>query len=133
MVSRPVRLTRQVVSRSAPVGKNVRSSKSSDQPFELRDCEIPLSAEAVQSCGPGAFHPDKRAVARLCEEFRVNKGTKQCIADIAFKTPEALRLSRRQTKPGHFYELTLDPLKHVIDAHRAASRRGYRKRVAYRK
>jgi hypothetical protein len=70
-----------------------------------------------QSGWPRSVTPDVRAVARLRKEFRVNQGSKQCIADVALQTPQALSLAGCQAKPGHFYEFTLDSLKHVIDTH----------------
>ena len=33
------------------------------------------------------------------------------------QTPQALRLLGREPKPRHFYEFTLNSLKHVLDSH----------------
>jgi len=64
------------------------------------------------------FCPDVGAVPCLRKKLRVHQGTQQGIADVAFKAPEPLGLRRCQSKSGHFYILTLDPLKHVVDTHR---------------
>ena len=100
------RLTRQVVSVPAPAGET------------LRNRHRVAAVDRVDPGGTRALHAHERPVARLSEKLRVDQRAEQRITDLAFKTPEALRLRGGQSKPGHFYELTLNPLKHVINAHR---------------
>ena len=103
-------LTRQVVSMPAPAGETLSHSHSV------------VATNGRQLSGPGAFQSNERAIPSLCEEFRVDERPKQRIADVTLETPQALCLRRRQPKSRHFYELALDPLKHVVDAHRARLR-----------
>jgi hypothetical protein len=72
--------------------------------------------------GPGTVGPDKRTVTRLRQELRINQRAEKCIADVALQTPQALCLRGRQPKPGHFDELTLDSLQHVVNTHFGTSR-----------
>ena len=70
---------------------------------------------------PGPIQADERAFTSLREKLRVNERPEQRIANIALETPQALCLCRRQPKSGHFHELALNPLKHIVEAHQAAS------------
>jgi hypothetical protein len=65
----------------------------------------------------GTVRPDISAVPSLRKKLRVHQGPEQRIADVALQAPESLGLRRCQSKPRHFYILTLDPLKHVVDTH----------------
>jgi hypothetical protein len=65
----------------------------------------------------GAIIPNERAVARLQKEFGVYQRPKQGITDLAFETPQALRLGCCQPKSRHLYEFALNSLQHVIDTH----------------
>ena len=98
-------LTRQVVSRAGTGGCN------------LRDGQL-LAALSVRSCiRTGAVCPDIGPVPCLRKKFRVYQRPEHRIANIALQAPESSGLRRCQSKPGHFYILTLDPLKHVVDTH----------------
>jgi len=66
-----------------------------------------------------SFQPHIGAIARLREKLRVHECTKQCVAHVALQTPQSLSLCGRQSKSRHFYVLTLNPLKHVVDTHEA--------------
>lgn len=86
--------------------------------FELRDCQRLSSAFRVDQPGrTRPFRSHERAIARLREEFRIDQSAQECIADVPFKTPQALCLHGSQPKSGHFYELTLNPLKNIVDTH----------------
>jgi len=97
-------LTRQVVSSTGVGGSNLRDGK-------LRAVRVPDRTRA------SSLRSHIRAVARQYEKLRVHKSTKQRIADFALQTPQTLSLRGRQSKSGHFYVLTLNPLKHVVDTH----------------
>jgi hypothetical protein len=105
--SRPVWLTRQVVSRPAPVGETSPSSYR-------RRARPP---RRWYSCWPCAIEANERAVTGLRKKFRFNQRPEQLIAGVALEPPQALRLGGCQTKPRHFYELALDSLKHVVNTH----------------
>ena len=106
MASRPMWLTRQVVSRPAPVGEQ-----------NSRNCQVVISFQTDQPRGAGAIQPDERSVARLRQELRIYEGTEQRVTDVALQPPQPLGLGRCQTQPGHFHELALDPLKHIVHTH----------------
>ena len=100
------RLTRQVVSRTGTGGCN------------LCHGDLLAALGAHHRARTRAIRPHVGAVPCLRKKLRVHQGTQQGIADVAFKAPEPLGLRRCQSKSGHFYILTLDPLKHVVDTHR---------------
>jgi hypothetical protein len=103
-------LTRQVVSRPAPVGETTPSS--------YRRRARPLRRWYPRRTR--SIHADKRAVASLREKLGFDQCREQRIADVAIQTPQALRLRGCQPKTRHFYELALYSLKHVLDTHRVA-------------
>jgi hypothetical protein len=85
---------------------------------DLRNCQRLSSAFRVDQPGwTCAFHSHECAIARLREEFRVYQGTQKSIADVPFQTPQALCLGGSQSKSGHFYKFTLNPLKNIVDTH----------------
>ena len=106
MASRPIWLTRQVVSRPAPVGEQ-----------NSRNCQVVISFQTDQPRGAGAIQPDERSVARLRQKLRIYESTKQGVTDVALQPPQPLGLRWCQPQPGHFYELALDPLKHIVHTH----------------
>src|SRR6185437_5354555 len=61
------------------------------------------------------FH--EGAFTRAGEKIRRNERAQQFVADGAIEAPQALRLRGCQTESWHFAELSLDPLKHVLDTH----------------
>jgi hypothetical protein len=69
----------------------------------------------------GAIEPNESAIARLRKELRIDEGPEQRIANVALQAPQALRLSGRQSKSGHFHVFTLDSLKHFVETHGFAS------------
>jgi hypothetical protein len=66
----------------------------------------------------GAIEPNESAIARLRKKLRINEGPEQRITNVALQAPQALRLSGRQSKSGHFRVFTLDSLKHFVETHR---------------
>ena len=99
MASRPIWLTRQVVSRPAPVGEQ-----------NLRNCQVVISFQTDQPRRAGAIQPDERSVARLRQELRIYESAKQRVTNVALEPPQSLGLRWCQPQPGHVHELALDPL-----------------------
>jgi hypothetical protein len=53
----------------------------------------------------------------LRKKLGIDQRTEQRIADVALQAPQALGLRGRQAKTGHFDELALDSLKHIVYTH----------------
>jgi len=100
-------LTRQVVSRPAPVGET--------NPSSYRRRIRP--SRRWNPCRPRTFSSNERAVASLRKKLCFDQRPEQRIAHLALQSPQALRLRGRQTKTRHFHELALYSLKHVVDTH----------------
>jgi hypothetical protein len=63
------------------------------------------------------LHSNECSITGLCQEPRVDERSEERVTHIAVQTPQALGLSGSEPKSGHLQEFTLDPLKHIVDAH----------------
>lgn len=99
-------LTRQVVSRPAPVGKKLRYSECLTTPT------IVLGPHRQRS-----ILADERAVAGLRQELCVHECAQQGVTHITIQSPQALGLGSGQPEARHLYEFALNPLQNIIDAH----------------
>jgi hypothetical protein len=64
-----------------------------------------------------AVDSNEGTVAPAREEPGVYERFEQFVAEITVQAPEPLRLGGSQAEAGHFYELALHSLKHVLNAH----------------
>jgi hypothetical protein len=58
--------------------------------------------------------PHECSITGAKQELRVNERTKQRVARGPIKTPQPLRLRRRQSKSRHFDVLALNPPEYVV-------------------
>lgn len=69
----------------------------------------------LRSGGPSVLGPHECSVTGAKQELGVDERTQERVTRRAVETPKPLRLSRRQSQPGHFDVLTLNPSKNIIE------------------